>query len=78
MLLQRISIYNKFSKFSKFSNPIFIQKREYCYPVMMISGVIHFYTFTQRWNPYYPREYINTLNYVGNFLFVSGLLITIE
>lgn len=79
MLIRTKNMYNMSYSFKNHyirKHNLFLQQtREYSLPVMIMSGMIHFYTLTQYWNPYFPREKIYKLSYIGNFLLVTGLIL---
>jgi hypothetical protein len=56
--------------------PIYYQQnRNYCFPLLFCSGVIHFYCITQYWNPYFPRSYLSNLLLFSYTSFVLGVII---
>ena len=62
-------------KIVKLPSQIFLYpSRKYSSHLIITSGIINFFALTQLWNPYFPRNKLININYIGIIFLIAGII----
>lgn len=74
--MNRVVLPSTHTTFNKlYPTNVYIQKRQVCFPLVMIGGGLAYFCMNQMWNPYFDRTLLNTLSYYSFAMTFIGLVI---